>query len=192
MGFRRRNLLLLASTALVCNWASPAAAEDRVQKLILELRQARSFKVRVQAAYLLAKIHDPRVLPALTAALADDKDEVVREFSARLIGNNPGGDVHGHMARVALAKALHDPDDSVRRSAKNALAALDAALRASVRQHVSAIAPGRARGRIKIAVGQVADRSGHATGALLQRARHELVSQLTAQPRVQVTDHLGA
>ena len=94
------------------------------------------------------------------------------------------------MARVALAKALHDPVDSVRRSAKNALAALDAALRASVRQHVSAMPPARASGRIKIAVGQVADRSGHATGALRQRARLELINQLTAQPRVQVTDHI--
>lgn len=189
-----RRKLLLAGASVVLVGGRSALAKDTVTQLAAELHHARSFKVRVQAAYVLAKLEDRRVLPALAKALDDDPEEVVREFAAKLIANNPGGDEGGHAARRALAKALHDPSAKVRRSAKDALVLLDRKVRMLSRQVLPAstaplpkAGPGK---RFRIAVGKIADRSGHASSRLREFARLEVMGQLKSHPLVTVTDTL--
>lgn len=194
-----RRSLLLAGATVVVGWGgvSSAFAEETVARLAVELSTARSFKVRVQAAYLLAKLNDPRVLPALTHSLENDRDEVVREFAAKLVATNPGGDASGHTARMALAKALHDPSEKVRRSAKSALDVLDRNVRSFARQAAvpnplpvrSQRTPGT---RFTIAVGKFADRSGRASARLRDFTRLEVMAQLKNQASVTVTDAVEA
>jgi hypothetical protein len=192
-----RRRLLLAGAIVVMGWGSvgSAIAEDTVAHLAAELSNARSFKVRVQAAYLLAKLEDPRVLPALAQALQSDRDDVVREFAAKLVANNPGGDASGHTARMALAKALHDPSEKVRRSAKGSLDVLDRNVRTLARQagaskQLAVRSQPLAGKRFTIAVGKIADRSGRASTRLRDYARLEVMGQLKSQPSVTVTDSL--
>ena len=189
----RRSLLLVGAAVVGRLGVGSAFAEDTVAHLAAELSTARSFKVRVQAAYLLAKLQDPRVLPALAKALESDRDDLVREFAAMLVAKNPGGDASGRTARIALAKALHDPSDKVRRSAKESLDVLDRNVRSLARQ-AGAQSPQPFRSqrspgtRFTIAVGKIVDRSGRASARLTAYARLEVMGQLKSQASVTVTD----
>jgi HEAT repeat protein len=43
--------------------------------------------VRINAAWALGEIEDPAAIPALTAALRDDRDPEVRRMAAWALGN---------------------------------------------------------------------------------------------------------
>ncbi|MDX2023307.1 MAG: HEAT repeat domain-containing protein [Deltaproteobacteria bacterium] len=191
MRLDRRGLLLIA--AAVWSGGPSAWAQDSVASLSGDLAGARSFKVRIQAAYLLGKLHDPRVLPALTRALSEDKEEVVREFVARLIANNPGGDPAGNNARIALVNALRDRSDKVRRAAKSGLQTLEQNVRRTASTNTRPMPPAsgaRANKRIKIVVGKMADRSGQASTGQRDRARQEVMGQLRASPSIALQDQV--
>lgn len=189
----RRGFVLVG--AAVWLGGQRAWGQDTVASLAADLSGARSFKVRVQAAYLLSKLRDPRVLPALARALANDKDDVVREFVARLMANNPGADPTGRTARLALANALHDPSEKVKRAAKGSLQTLEKRLQATAAAGVNTGAPPASIGprgnrRIKIVVGKMADRSGQASGSQRDRARQEVMGQLRASPTISLQDEV--
>lgn len=191
MRLDRRGLLLIA--AAVWSGGPSAWAQDSVASLSGDLAGARSFKVRIQAAYLLGKLHDPRVLPALTRALSEDKEDVVREFVARLIANNPGGDPAGNNARIALVNALRDRSDKVRRAAKSGLQTLEQSVRRTASTNTRPMPPAsgaRANKRIKIVVGKMADRSGQASTGQRDRARQEVMGQLRASPSIALQDQV--
>jgi hypothetical protein len=197
MRFDRRSLLLGCTAVLGWMGVGSAQAEDKVAQLAAELSTSRSFKVRVQAAFLLSKMHDARVLSTLATALQADREIVVRELVAKLVATNPGGDESGHFARVALAKALHDPSDRVRKSAKESLDILDRNIRNLARQGGVSNQPTvgsmrKAGAKFTIAVGKIADRSGKASARLRDFARKEIMGQLSRQASVTVTDVLGS
>lgn len=167
-------------------------------RLVHELHNARSFKVRAQAASLLARVEDARVVPALALALSSDKDDVVRAMVARLLGGNPGRDPQGLQARAALNRAATDRSSKVRKAAQAALLALrrttahNAQLAATLPANTLPAAPAVAAGRMKIVVGQFADRSGQASPQLRERLRRQVMQQLQSQRRVMVVDRLEA
>ncbi len=185
-------LLALAWVAV----GGPSRAEDTVGRLVYELQNARSFKVRAQAANLLARVQDARVVPALALALSSDKEEVVRTMVARFLGGNPGRDPQGLQARAALNRAATDRSAKVRRAAQSALVALqrttthNAQLASTLPTNTVRAAPAVAAGRMKIVVGQFADRSGQATPLLRERLRRQVMQQLQTQRRVIVVDRL--
>ncbi len=113
MGFRRKllhGLLCCVPVLLIAR----SARGDRVDDLTNALQDP-SYKVRVQAAVILGKIHDPRSGPALITALSD-ANESVRGVAATSLGR-----LGDRAAADALQRATNDPSEFVRGQARHAL-----------------------------------------------------------------------
>ena len=98
--------------------ADAKAAEDvdeRIEMLADLLANDGDYRVRVQAAFSLAKIGDPKVVPFLVEALGD-KHPTVRAAAASALGK-----LGAEEAVPALEKALEDPVESVQEAAREAL-----------------------------------------------------------------------
>jgi HEAT repeat protein len=108
--------MLLAALALVaiCQaaQAEPAAKIEDVEE---SLARDPSFKVRVEAALILGRLHLVRSVPALVGALRDS-DPGVRAAAADALG-----EIGAPLSRDALVAALRDPEPSVRRAARVSL-----------------------------------------------------------------------
>jgi hypothetical protein len=89
---------------------------DRVDDLSRALLSDPSWRVRVQAAAVLGKLHDGRAVPALASAL-EDSNETVRGAVAQVLG-----DFGGPQATAALERARNDSSEFVRERAVAALA----------------------------------------------------------------------
>lgn len=101
------------------------AVADEIDASIRELRGARSYKVRLSAAMVLAKQRDPRAILALARAVTQDPESTVRRVAAlslaRLVDS-----VVAREARSAAVNALEsasrsDRDRRVRQTAQLAL-----------------------------------------------------------------------
>jgi HEAT repeat protein len=163
-------------------WAQLPLAPDPVGKLVDTLGGAESYKVRLQAAAVLARMSDPRVVGALGRAALGDPQPLVRAFSLKLLGGNPGGDATDDRARAVILRAANDRSPAVRAAAEQALAALSgrSAPRGTTR------APGKGARRTIVAVGTMGDRTGKASRALRDRMRVEVGRGLLAEPGVEV------
>ena len=98
---------------------APARAQaPRIDDVEESLVHDPSYKVRVDAALILGKLHQERSLPALIAG-ARDAQPAVRAASVRALGlvGAPGG-------RDTVVAALHDPVPTVRNMAREALRSL--------------------------------------------------------------------
>src|SRR5579859_4836407 len=73
-----------------------------------------SWRVRLQAAVVLGKLHDRRAVPALMRALADPV-ETVRGMAAEVLGN-----LGDQSALAALDRSRRDPSSFVRNAAASA------------------------------------------------------------------------
>ena len=186
----RRLVLRLGVGALVLGLGRPAFA-DEVGRLVQTLGGAPSYKVRVQAAAVLARMTDPRIAGALGRAATADAHKVVRAFAAGLLGKNPGGDPRDDRARTALIRAKIDAHPDVRAAATAALAQLDRrrgrpdpALAPALA--VSGVMPASARAnqRPTITLRGMGDKSGRAGAALRDQMRLVLAEQLRAQATV--------
>ena len=185
---RRRRLLCLlrglaAAGASALPWRMVVAA-DAVARLVDALYGARSFKVRVQAAVLLARLRDPRASEALSRASAADPVPIVRAVALRQLAKSALADrAPLQTARQALERALADSEPSVRRQAAASLAELErsAGPRASSR-------PAARSGPTTVAVGVIGDRTGRASPALRERMRAEMRALLSRQSRIQLSD----
>src|SRR5438309_11031955 len=109
---RRRRLLCLlrgvAAVAAASVWG-PALAADAVARLVDALESSHSFKVRVQAAALLGRMHDPRAGEALVRASAADPHPLVRVVALKLLAKSAASDrPAAERARRALGRALSD------------------------------------------------------------------------------------
>src|SRR5262249_16251534 len=145
-------------------------------RLSENLAGARSYKVRIHAAYLIARTKDPRALQALARAATSDPEALVRAFALRLLAKNPGGDPHPKVARAACQQARSDPSPSVRRQAASSLADLNR-LAAAPRPQAGVMG-GPRRGPMAIAVGKMADRTGMASPEFRAHMRSEIIGQL--------------
>jgi hypothetical protein len=93
---------------------SSAARIDRVQRLIDALAD-RDYRVRMQAALMLAKLKDRRAVPGLVRSLSDNHP-LVRGVVAHTLGL-----LGDSRALPPLRERLSDSDDLVRRKAKDAI-----------------------------------------------------------------------
>jgi hypothetical protein len=188
---RRRVLCLLrgtAASAVLVALASTAQA-DSVAKLVDALNASRSFKVRVQAASLLARLRDPRASEALVGASASDPEPVVRSLALKLLSKSALSErMAVQTARQACGRAQRDSDASVRRHAAACLSELDHAVPAAPRL-VTRPAPRNAV--TTVAIGAIGDRTGRASRVLRERMRAQMLSLLGREPRVTIGDASG-
>jgi hypothetical protein len=185
---RRRALSLLRGLAAVALASLPGRrllAADQVGRLVDALENARSFKVRIQAAVLLARLRDPRAGEALSRSAAADPAAIVRAVALRQLLKSALGDrTPLATARLAAQRATSDPDASVRRQASTSLAELDRA--AGGGRSSSRLAP--RGGPTTVAVGVIGDRTGRASPALRERMKSEMRALLSRQSSIQVLD----
>ncbi len=113
-----RTSVALLGTALVllalCETAV-RAREVKIEDVEESLSRDSSFKVRVEAALILGRLHQVRSVPALVGALRDPEPGV-RATAAESLG-----EIGSILPREALVGALNDPEPTVRRAARTAL-----------------------------------------------------------------------
>src|SRR4051812_17126335 len=109
--------------------ALSAAHADRVDDLSNALVNDTSWRVRLQAAVVLGRLHDRRGVPALMRALADPV-ETVRGMAAQVLG-----DLGDPAARAGLERAKRDPSSFVRGQALVAINKLDGGSQVAFQPH---------------------------------------------------------
>ena len=159
-------LLLLVAVIVVLGAGSAHA--DRVADLSRALTSDSNWKVRMQAANVLGRLHDPRAVPALLRALSD-ASETVRAVSAAALGQIGDGS-----AVPALQRALRDPSALVHDQAQLALESLDAAS-----QQKSA---GEHHGGARVEIGAITSRTSRLPGDLADRLRQAVTRALQQTP----------
>ncbi len=107
--------LAAAALARPCAAAVRAAREVKIEDVEESLGRDSSFKVRIEAALILGRLHQVRSVPALVGAL-HDSDPGVRAAAAESLG-----EIGSPLPREALVAALGDPEPAVRRAARTAL-----------------------------------------------------------------------
>jgi hypothetical protein len=127
-----RRSTLTCSLVLLIALASRSAHADRVDQLCRTLTHDSSWRVRLQAAVVLGKLHDRRAVHSLLRALSDE-NATVRAGSAQVLGQL--GDAR---AVAALERARRDGSSFVRDKARLALDQLHASAAATRRAHASA------------------------------------------------------
>ena len=161
----RRLPLTAIVLVLVASWAATARA-DRVDALCRTLTNDSSWRVRLQAAVVLGKLHDPRSVPALLHALSDD-NETVRGMSAQVLG-----EIGEPSVVMALDRARRsDSSAFVRDRAAEALA--------KIAPDSSAHGGGRA---LHVEVGGVGMKGGRGSPELTARLREYIIRELQRTP----------
>jgi hypothetical protein len=188
-GQRRRFLTAIAG-GCVTAWGAGTpwwawAAGDDIAKVIENLRSGRSFKVRIQAATVLARLRDRRVVPELGRAAVNDRLPAVRTYVLRLLASAPGGEVDDEGARTAIKRALNDRRAEVRLQAQRALADLDR--RRGTAAVSSAPTPKPGQG-VVVAVRGMGDRTGRAGPAVKSAMRAALLSSLGRTRGVRIAE----
>ena len=180
-GARRRGALLAAAAAAVLVprllWAA-----DEVARVIESLRRARSFKVRVQAATVLARMKDRRVVPELGRAATSDRHFTVRMVALGLLARAPGRGVDPDTVRALIRRGLQDRRSEVRAHAARSLRELERNLAGP-----APTAPSKPR-QLVVAVGAVADRTGRASPELKARMRRALILNLRGERQLMVQE----
>lgn len=170
-----RLLCTLLVAGLVATSARFARGAPHIEDVEDALAHDRSYKVRVEAALVLGRLHQPRSIPALIGALRD-ANPAVRASAARSLGH-----IGSPIARDALAKALADPAPHVRRSAREALQLLggdvDAQTPPAPVPGAPAIRP-RTGKKLSFEVKTMGDQSKHAGEALRSHMRDFMLAQL--------------
>jgi HEAT repeat protein len=152
---------------------APARAEvPQIEDVEESLVRDPSYKVRVDAALILAKLRQQRSLPALIAGTKDGHP-AVRAASVRALGltGGPG-------AREAVVPALHDPTHTVRHMAREALrnlGGIDESTPAAPGQPTIRRRPGR---QLSFEIRPVGDPRNQADPVLRSHMRDFLVQRL--------------
>jgi hypothetical protein len=167
----------------------PVLASDDIRRLVDALAGASSYKVRLEAAYVLARQKDSRVLPALAHAVTSDPNPLVRSVVLRLLAKNPGGDATDDRARAAIRRALNDSQPEVRAQAARSLAEM-AAFGEEPTPRPPAARP-RPGGSLLIAVRAMGDKTGRARPELRERMKSAVIGNLRSEPRVAVAEGMG-
>ncbi len=191
---RRRVLALWGAVvaAEAASFAPRSAWADAVDKLVGDLGNAPSYKVRVQAAALLSRMKDPRALQAVGRAAVFDAHPSVRMMAIRVLGKNPGGDSQSaHQAYLALARAVKDRDPNVRKAAAQAMTDLDRAVAPQTQATTAYPRTAARRPQTLVAIGQMGDRTGRTSRAFRDRMRLVVRKFLGQDGAVQVTESLG-
>jgi hypothetical protein len=153
-----------------------ARAGSRVEDLSQVLLRDPSYKVRLQAAALLGRLHDRRAVPALIQALQDGREQVtVRAMAAQALG-----EIGDPSARPSLERAVRDHNDEIARRARSALS------RVSGEAPSDAI-PSRNRvtgEKVFLVVGRMGDKTGRAGQSMRERMREFVMQKLRDTPYI--------
>jgi hypothetical protein len=160
-------------------------AADEVGRLVDVLDDARSFKVRVQAVTVLARLRDPRIAPALGRAANGDRHPYVRLYALRTLVKLTRDDPRNSRTRAVLERAQRDRRSEVRREAGRLLADLDRATRAPAAPPAPAIGP------VVVAVGSMADQTGRARPQLRAQMREAVISNLRGMRELSLVTSLS-
>jgi hypothetical protein len=161
--------------------AAGSARADRVDDLGRSLTTDSDWKVRMQAASVLGRLHDKRAVPALVRALSDGS-EAVRGVAAGALG-----EIGDPSSGAALKRALRDPSELVRDQAQVALESLQpaaepaSAAAARVEPHV-AVEPGR--NGVRVEIGAITSRTSRLPGDLADRLQKVVARNLAQTPGV--------
>jgi HEAT repeats len=161
-------------TSIMCAFLalSPRAAQaDRVDDLSRALTTDPSWRVRLQAAVVLGKLHERRAAPALARALRDP-NESVRGLAAQVLG-----DVGGPDDVPALERARFDESAFVRERAGQSLARL----RPSAPSSAEPAARGEP-GALHVEVGGVGAKGRGVSPELTRRLRELILRELSHTP----------
>jgi len=115
---RRPSAALLGTVLALAVASGPAARagrQVRIEDVEESVARDPSFKVRIDAALILGRLHQVRSVPALVGALRD-VETGVRAAAAESLG-----EIGSPLAHDALVGALHDPEPAVRHAARAAL-----------------------------------------------------------------------
>jgi HEAT repeats len=147
------------------------ARADRVDDLSNVLTNDSSWRVRLQAAVVLGRLHDRRSVPALLRALSDPM-ETVRGMAAQVLG-----DLGDPSAMAALDRARRDPSLFVRNHAASSFYKLKGAATPVV------VRPASPRA-LHVEVGGIGAKTSLASPELKQRLREFITRELQHTPGV--------
>jgi hypothetical protein len=149
--------------------ASGSAHADRVDDLCRSLTTDPSFRVRLQAAVVLGKLHDARAVPSLLRALGDE-NETVRGLSAQVLGEL------GSPSTVAALQRAHatDPSLFVRDKAGQAVTKLQAAQ--------AARASSGPASKLHVEIGGIGVKPRNVSPELAVRLRQFIIRELEKTP----------
>jgi HEAT repeats len=143
------------------------ARADRIDDLNRALTTDPSWRVRLQAAVVLGKLHERRAAPYLERALRDP-NESVRGLAAQLLG-----DLGTEDYAPALERARMDPSAFVRERAEQSLVKLRPSLAAT-----RAAAPGS----LHVEVGGIGAKGHNVSPELTRRLREFILRELARTP----------
>jgi hypothetical protein len=156
------SLVLLVGTAVA----------DRVDDLSNALIGDSSWRVRLQAAVVLGRLHDRRGVPALMRALTDPV-ETVRGMAAQVLG-----DLGDPAARAALERAKRDPSGFVRGQALVAINKLDGGSQVVLQPHQ------QQRNALHVEVGGIGAKTASASPELQAHLREFITRELSHTPGI--------
>jgi HEAT repeat protein len=179
-----------ASVIVLVALSAPPARADRVDDLGRALASDPNWKVRMQAANVLGRLHDRRGVPALVRALSD-ASETVRGVAAGALG-----ELGDPSAIAALQRAERDPSAVVRDQAQVALETLravapakapppkaaPAAATAMAAAPVAAAPAPATRGGARVEIGAITSRTSRLPGDLAERLRNSVTKNLSQTP----------
>ncbi len=149
------------------------ARADRVDDLARALTTDPSWRVRLQAAVVLGKLHDRRAAPSLERALRDP-NESVRGLAAQVLGDLGSDD-----SVAALERARLDASPFVRERATQSLARLRSL--STVATPSTPSAPPE-KGALHVEVGGVGAKGRNVSPELTRRLREFIVRELSRTP----------
>jgi hypothetical protein len=161
-------LLLLFSGAA----GSARAQGPQIEDVEDSLMHDASYKVRVEAALILGKLHQERSIPALIAGARND-NPAVRAASVRSLGL-----IGSPSARDTVLAALHDPVPTVRHMARDALRALGGNDESTPREPGEPAIRRRPGSRVSIEVRPINDPEHQASPVMRSHMRDFIVEQL--------------
>jgi len=165
--------------------ARPARAAARIEDVEDALAHDRSYKVRVDAALVLGRLHQSRSIPALIGGLRDP-NPAVRASAAQSLGR-----IGSPIAKDAVAKALVDPVPLVRHMAKEAMKQLGGDAEGETpAPGAPAIRP-RPGKKLSFEVKPMGDQSKRAGNALRSHMRDFMLAQLRPFGDVAPAEHEG-
>jgi HEAT repeats len=179
---------LTAVGAVLCYFllnSTVSWAADEVGRLIDVLGEARSFKVRVQAITVLARLRDSRIAPALGRSALSDRHNYVRLYALRTLVKLTRDEPANERTRSVLQRAQRDRRSEVRREAARLMAEL------ASRQSAPRTQPSPAPGPVVVAVGSISDRTGRARPQLRLQMRNALIGNLRSVRQLSVMSSLA-
>jgi hypothetical protein len=165
---RRSSITVILAIVLTLATTRSASA-DRVDDLCRSLTTDPSWRVRLQAAVVLGKVHDARAVPSLLRALGDE-NETVRGLSAQVLGELGSATT---LAALQRARAS-DPSAFVRDKAGQAVTRLQ--------QAQAARASSGGASKLHVEIGGIGIKPRNVSPELAVRLRQFIIRELEKTP----------